>query len=162
MTSSTLPPDAEKKTIKYLERLGRLNLLMGVITAQDHKKAVEQQRKNREAEEAAVRKHAWGYEDSGGGEEDDEMGDKIYLGDIREEHRHEVVQQPNSSPLKNAAIGAALAAAGMGVGAAGTAAAGLAGYGLYQALKPAGQEFVDTDTDTDTQYDLQIFREQGQ
>lgn len=130
---------------------------MGTLTAADHKRTLDEQAKNREAESAAVRKHAWGggVEVSGLSEED--MGDQIVLGDIRTENHHAAPQPSTGSNLAKTIAAAGLAAAGLGAGAALPIAA-------YQLLKPATNVTVNQpsleDTDTNSQYGLRIFRQE--
>lgn len=155
MTSSTLPPDAQKKSVKYWEKMGDLNLLMGTLTAADHKRTLKEQAKNREAESAAVRKHAWGASDEMG---EEELGDQIVLGDIRTEHHHAAPPAPSAtSNIAKTLAAAGLAAAGLGAGAALPIAA-------YQMFKQAPNVIVptDTDTDTNTKYGLRVFRDAEQ
>ena len=152
MTSSTLPPEAQQKSVKYWEKMGNLNLLMGALTAADHKKSLEEAQRNREAESAAVRKHVWGSSGSESLTSEEDMGDQIVLGDIRTENKYEAAAPSSSGNLAKTLAGVGLAAAGVGTGLALPIAA-------YQMLKPATNVVVPTDTDTNTEYGLQIFRE---
>ena len=130
---------------------------MGVITAQDHKKKLAEQNKNIEAENKYVREHVWGASETLGSE-DDEMGDNIYLGDIRmESERQQTTQAAPASSLAKTLGMAGLAAAGLGVGAAAPILA-------YNLTKPAvEQTFVEDPTvDTDTQYGWKIYRDEEQ
>ena len=67
-----------------------------------------QQRKNREAEDAAVRKKAWDAQDNGT-MSDEDVGDTTYLGDITT-HTHQ------QRSLFGTLAGLGLAAAGIGAG----------------------------------------------
>lgn len=153
MTSSTTQQEIDKKTTRYWDKMGRLNHLMGAITAADHKRALDQKWKNREAEESAVRKNVWGWD---GGEEPVPGEDEVFnLGDIQETHTHYHGQQQSTltqtSGIAKTLAAVGLAAAGIGVGTAVPIVA-------WNMTRP-DQNFVDTDTDTDTQYGLRIFRE---
>jgi len=113
----------------------------------------EQQRRNREAEESAVRKNVWGWK----GEEvpEDEMGDQIVLGDLKTENiTYANPPQTQSSGIAKTLAAAGLAAAGLGAGVALPIAA-------YQLLRTDTTVVVppSVDTDTDTKYGLQIYRE---
>jgi hypothetical protein len=155
MTSSTLPPDVQEKVTKYWEKMGNLNLLMGTLTAQDHKRSLDDAIKNREAESAAVRERVWGVGGSGGEMSEEEMGDQIVLGDIRTENRYITPEPSKTSSIGKTLAAAGLAAAGLGAGVALPIAA-------WNMTRPDQAPFVDTDTDTDTnsRYGLKIFRQQ--
>lgn len=151
MTFSTMQQGFVKKMANNLEMKERFDLLMGALTAQDHKKALEGKRKNIEAEDSAVRRQLWGWKDSE--VSDEEMGDQIVLGDIRTEN-HNATSSPPGIAKTLAAVG--LAAAGLGAGAALPIAA-------YQLFKPDTNVVVQptaptVDTDTDTKYGLKIYR----
>ena len=162
MTSSTTQQERESKVTTYWEKMGKLNLLMGTINAQDQKKGLEQARKNQEAEASAVRKNVWEWEEPDADEDD--MGDQIVLGDIRTIHNPPAPTPPPApsptSSLAKTLAGFGLAAAGLGAGAALPIAA-------YQMFKPdpPGPVVVtppSVDTDTDTKYGLKIYRDEQQ
>lgn len=141
--------------------MGKLNLLMGTLTAADHKKSLEEAQRNREAESAAVRKHVWGASGSEALTDEEDMGDQIVLGDIRTEHHHAAPPLPSAtSNIAKTLAAAGLAAAGLGAGAALPIAA-------YQMFKQPSTNVIvptdtDTDTDTNTQYGLRVFRDKQQ
>ena len=93
---------------------------------------MQQHRKNREAEEAYVRKTVWGAENKQTGDGNDDMGD-VYLGDITitapDDHSQAGV------PAKKAASG--LASMALAAILPTAAAAGLAGYLLNSGNDPA-------------------------
>lgn len=93
---------AAKKTVKYWEKMGRLNLWAGIMAHQQTKWEALQHRKNREAEESHTRKTLWGSQGSAGGEDDEDMGD-TYLGDV--------TINPQPSKTKGLAMAAGLALA---------------------------------------------------
>lgn len=72
-----------EQVVKYWEKMGKLNLWAGVMTAQKLQFENESHQKNREAEEAYVRKQVWGTQDgaSPSEAEGDDMGN-VYLGDV--------------------------------------------------------------------------------
>lgn len=107
-------------------------------------------RKNREAEEAHVRKTAWGSNDSNS---EEEMGDVTYLGDIT--HHHPPQQQAKASSGLAKTLGAAgLAAAGLGAGTA----LPIVAWNLTRPNAPA--VIATPDTDTNTQYGLRIIKDE--
>lgn len=116
----------KEKVTKYWEKMGRLNLLTGVIGAENIKRESDQHFKNREAEEAYVRRTAWGSTGEESKSENEGMRDTV-LGDII--HPTPVVMpQQQQSSLLPAVLGAMLGA--------GVPLAGLAGYMLN---RPATQ-----------------------
>ena len=130
---------------------------MGTLTAQDHKRALEQSQRNQEAEANAVRTNVWGSDGASSDIEDEEMGDQIVLGDLKTYNTTTPAPQPKpESNLGKTLAGIGLAAAGLGVGAALPIAA-------YQLLKKPDTTNVvvppSVDTDTDTKYGLKIFRD---
>ena len=139
--------------------MGRLNLLMGTLTAQDHKRALEQSQRNQEAEANAVRTNVWGSDGGGGESEDDEMGDQIVLGDLKTYN----TTTPPSPPKPESSLGKTLA--GIGLAAAGIGAGAALPIAAYQLLKPDTTNVVVQPTnpvvgvDTDTKYGLKIFRD---
>lgn len=137
--------------------MGKLNILMGTLTAADHKKSLEEAQRNREAESAAVRKHVWGSSGSEALTSEEDMGDQIVLGDIRTEHHHAAPQPSTGSNIAKTLAAAGLAAAGLGAGAA----LPIAAYQMFK-QQPSTNVIVpnDTDTDTNTQYGLRIFRDE--
>jgi hypothetical protein len=81
----TTTPEPRVKTVQdriesYWDRMGRLNLLTGVIGSEKIKRDIDQSLKNQEAENAHVRKTVWGS-DEGNEVADDNMRDTV-LGDI--------------------------------------------------------------------------------
>ena len=130
---------------------------MGTLTAQDHKRALEQSQRNQEAEANAVRTNVWGSDGASSDIEDEEMGDQIVLGDLKTYNTTTPAPQPKpESNIAKTLAGIGLAAAGLGVGAALPIAA-------YQLLRPDTNVIVppSVDTDTDTKYGLKIFRDEA-
>lgn len=125
-TSSAISPDFKTSIEKIGQQKGKLEVLtslMGFRAVDNHRKAGE---RNRAAEDAAVRRAAWG--DAGGDtvSEDDDMGHTI-LGDINYPAPVAYPPQKQSSVLPMlamAALGATIPAAGIG------------GFLLHQYLKP--------------------------
>lgn len=131
---------------------------MGTLTAADHKRTLDEQAKNREAESASVRKHVWGSSGSEALTSEEDMGDQIVLGDIRTDNHYTPPQPSTTSSIAKTLAAAGLAAAGLGAGAALPIAA-------YQMFKQAPTNVIvptDTDTDTNTKYGLRVFRDAEQ
>ena len=114
------------KTIQYWEKMGKLNLLNGILGAENLRRESDAHFKNREAEEAHVRKTVWGKEDS---PEVEDMSNTV-LGDVTY-----VVPQQATAPsvLPKLAMGALAATALVSTLAAG----GLGGYLFSTLLKPS-------------------------
>lgn len=107
-SSTTSPETPAQKTVKYLDRLARLNLWTGILGLQHLKWNQGQHRKNREAEESHARKVAWGWKggDQGQAEEDEDMGHTI-LGDVT--NPTPLVVQPKQASQWPLALGMAAA-----------------------------------------------------
>lgn len=137
--------------------MGRLNHLMGTITAQNHKRGLEQQQKNMEAEAAAVRRNVW--QSDGAEVSDDEMGDNINLGDIYEQHYHTPDGKPNPTPTQPEKPSIAKTAALLGLSLLGAGAGAAIPIAAWNMTRPMTPSVTDTDTDTDTKYGLRIYRD---
>lgn len=102
--------------IQYWNKKGKLKLLSGVMGAEQLEREQRSHARNREAEEAYVRKTAWG---STQGETDvseaDEMRQTV-LGDIN--HPAPIIMPPQSNTLATLAL---LAAAALPIGLGGAA-----------------------------------------
>ena len=145
--SEQMTPNQKRQSLvtRYFDRLGRLNHLTGIIGAQDLKKGQEASRKNREAEEAFVRKNVWGVGDE---EMEEEMGDTIFLGDISMNEEKDMRTQP---PQQNGGMSTGKKLAIAGLAAAGMGAAGLMGAtavavptAAYMYMNRDKGEFVDS------------------
>lgn len=120
-------PDLKNQAIDYWKRRGLLQLWTGVIGNQRLQHENDATRKNREAEEAHVRKNVWGYTDPE--QSEDDMGHTI-LGDINN-------PAPVVYPPPQASVLPALAAAALG---ALVPAAGIGGYLLSQGVHRSGSQ----------------------
>jgi hypothetical protein len=100
--------------------MGRLNLLSGVIGANNLKRETDSHHKNREAEESYVRRTVWGSEEAET-PEDESMRDTV-LGDII--HPTPIIYPPKQSSIMPALLGTLVGA--------GIPLALLAGYMLSQ------------------------------
>ena len=109
----------KQKVTTYWDKMGRLNLLTGVMGAEKLKREADQHLKNREAEEAHVRKNVWGSEESEQSTSDESMRDTV-LGDI---HHPTPIIMPQQSSAWPIIAGLALASL-----LPTAAIAGLAGY----------------------------------
>lgn len=148
-TSSENSPalEAAKRTVKYWDRKGRLELWAGTLGMRGLEHEQESHRKNREAEESHARKHIWDWDESKDTHDEDDMHGTTYLGDITQTP---VVYPPQSS---NAAwpIVAGLALASL-FPAAGLAA--FAGYWLSKDAVPVVDP-IPPATDRDSTYRIE-------
>jgi hypothetical protein len=128
MISSALPASSSE-TIDYLRKRGRLKLLSGVMAAESLQDHADRQAKNMEAEEAFVRRTAWGAKEPGMSTEE-EMRQTV-LGDHTETHHH---YPPTPKPgLLRPLLLALAASTGIGL----PVAVGLALPAILEALRPA-------------------------
>lgn len=133
-------------TTKYMEGMGKLKVLSGVLASNQMNWESKQHRKNREAEEAAARQQ-WG---SDGNQEGDDMGDQTILGDVIMNSPNEQKQESGGLAKTAAALG--LAAAGLGAGTALPIAA-------WNLTRPSADTEEVHGTDNDTKYGLKIYRD---
>ena len=120
MTDS-MPPEARSKAITYWDKMGRLNLLTGLIGLSNHQKMTIENQKNQQAESAYVRRTVWGETEENMPESDD-MATQTILGDVTNPTPI-VVAGSADSTLKTVAV---LGMAGvMGLGGAGAGAAAM-------------------------------------
>lgn len=89
--------DANKKTVKYWDRKGRLELWAGKIAMDKLQQESDSHRKNREAEESWARKNVWGANEESLASEDTSMGGNTYLGDITQQPPI-IIPQPQPAP----------------------------------------------------------------
>jgi hypothetical protein len=115
--------------------MGRINLLTGVIGSERLKRESDQHFRNREAEEAYVRRTVWGSNEEDGVSEDESMRDTV-LGDVI--HPTPIVYPPKqTSPLLPLILGLLLGA--------GIPLAVLTGYWLARdPANPTSPEFDDS------------------
>jgi len=134
------------KTVTYWEKLGKLNILTGITAAQQLRWEAKQQQKNREAEEAYTRKTVWGQDSNN----EDEMGDNIYLGDVQIDNK----ELQKSNTFKNiTSLGLAVAGIGVGVSAP------IAVWNLTSDKSLDKSVEVSTETDP-VGYEISIFRDE--
>lgn len=109
-----------------------------------------QQRKNREAEDTAVREKAWGVQGQAPGTamSDEEVGDTTYLGDITN-HTHQ------QRSMFGTLAGLGLAAAGLGAGAA----IPIAAWSHFMGDNQEQVEPVPNVTQDGSQYELRVFKD---
>ena len=108
-----LPPEAKSKAISYFEKMGKLNLLTGVMGINQLKRNQQEQQRNQEAESAWVRKTQW--DDSG--DEGEQMGDQNILGDVTNPAPIVIQGGGNGgTSLLTLALGAALGGGGIWLG----------------------------------------------
>lgn len=115
--------EVSEKSMDYWEKMGKLNLWSGIMTAQKLQFENEAHQKNREAEESYVRKHVWGSEESS--PDGDEVGN-VYLGDVNNHPPTIIAPQQKTNHLLTAAALAAIFGAG-----------GVAGYFLNRPQEAA-------------------------
>ncbi|NNE62383.1 MAG: hypothetical protein HKN35_15935 [Woeseia sp.] len=146
-----------ERTVKYFDRKGRLELLSGVTAEQQLRWNAQQERKNREAEDAAVRKHFG--EEAKPEEEGEDVGDNIVLGDVTETHNHPApIQPPPPTPSPTAGLAKTLAALGLAAAGIGTGSAiPIMAWNWTRGADDTNDTAV-IDDDADTRYRLEIFR----
>lgn len=123
------------RVMEYWEKMGRLNLLTGTIGAGNLKREGDLHYKNREAEDAHVRKTVWGQDGQTEGDEGESMRDTV-LGDINHPTPIIMPQQSSAWPIvAGLAIASLLPTA---------AIAGIAGYLLSRSdVQVEAPEFDD-------------------
>ena len=121
--------EAAHKTVSYWEKMGKLNLWSGILGVHQLRDNHVAHMKNREAEDAHVRKTVWGSEETGD-EEPDDMGNTI-LGDVTYPAPVIVPQQPTTQPQQSN-VAPMLAGMALGASLLGLPAAGILGYMLAQ------------------------------
>lgn len=142
-----------QKAASYLERKGRLKLWSGMMANQSLQAHMERQNKNQEAEDAFVRKTAWGQQSPPAAEPPD-MGN-TFLGDVTQTHPTPIViagaQQGSGlgKLLAGVALGTLIPAAGVG---------GFFASQLLQPKPPAAQPAGQPTTMTDETVDIGLGR----
>jgi hypothetical protein len=128
------------------EKRERLSLWQKTMGLQQQEWSNQQQRRNREAEEAHVRKSVWGEASS-----NQEVGD-TFLGDVTQ-HHHAAVKTGNSAKTIAAA---GLAAIGLGI----ATSLPIAVWQMFQQTNNQNEATQPPANDSDRQYGLMIYRDE--
>ena len=134
--------DTSNRIAKYWERMGRLKLWSGVQAHQSLQAHQDRQNRQTEAEDAFIRRTAWG--DHGTVKVGDDMGGNTILGDV--------MNQPPviiNNPPSPSGGGLAKTLAGVVIGAL-IPGAGIGGYVASKLLTPAPVAPITAPVDSET------------